>query len=73
MAIGNKNPYNILHVVFFSFYSTILFLEEEKWKNGTDLLCYPCNQTLYQIDYDFGRELSFNNVNLCESNGVLII
>ena len=71
--ISNNNPYNILHVVFFSFYSTILFSKGSKMeRQQADFLCYPCNHTLYRIDYDSGRELSFNNVNLCESNIGLI-
>ena len=30
--IGNRSPYNILHVVFASFYPTILFLKGSQWK-----------------------------------------
>ena len=34
--------------------------------------CYPCHHKLYQVYYDWGREFSFNNVNLCKSNVVQI-
>ena len=55
---GNRNPYNILHVVFTSFYPTILFLKEPQWKyNCTAVLCYPCYRTLNQVYRQSGSRL----------------
>ena len=58
--IGNRNPYNILHVVFF-------FLPNHSVFEETIMeICYPCHLTLYRVNRALDREFSVNNINLCE-------
>ena len=48
--IDNRNPYNIIHVVFASFHLTILFLKEGQQKFlHTTRLRYPFHRTLYRV------------------------
>ena len=69
MPISNGNLYNIVHVVFASFYPTILFMKGPQWKcSYTALLCYPYHRILYRVYYGSGRKSSVNNINLYESN-----
>ena len=70
--IGDRNPCNILHVVFSSFYPTILFLKGSQLNAATLPICV-IPAIVPHIIYKASRgKYSFNNIGLCESNAVQI-
>ena len=62
MPIGNRNPYNILHIVSVSFASTILSLKGPQWKCSYTALFVISAIASYQVYEDSGREFLFNPI-----------
>ena len=73
--IGNENHYNVF--IFFSLflYNLSVLKGWDHNRNAAALLfCVTPTIALYfQVYSDSGREFSFNNINLCESNVAQII